>query len=79
MEQQPAAGNLNPKALVEKELEEARAVFEKHGLQIPGETQSRTSSVVLGLSPQKKRVKIDGTKSVASSKSKNCNKRINCD
>jgi hypothetical protein len=30
--EQPSAGNLNPKVLVEKELEEARAVFEKHGI-----------------------------------------------
>jgi hypothetical protein len=41
---------------VEKELEEARAVFEKHGLQIPGEAQSRTSSVILfGDGKEKKR------------------------
>ena len=73
---QPAVGNLNPKALVEKELEEARAVFQKHGILVPeGAPHSRTSSVILGLYPQKKRankdksVMGDGTKSVASKRS----------
>jgi hypothetical protein len=47
MEHQPTAANINPKALMEKELEEARAVFEKHGLQIPGEAQSKASSIML--------------------------------
>jgi hypothetical protein len=50
MEQQSAAGNINPKALLEKELEEARAVFEKHGIIVPeGAAHSRTNSVILGL------------------------------
>jgi hypothetical protein len=78
--EQPSAGNLNPKVLVEKELEEARAVFEKHGIIVPeGAAHSRTSSVILGLSSQKKGVEIDGTKSVASSKSKDYHKQISCD
>jgi hypothetical protein len=46
---------IDPKALVEKELGEARAVFEKHGLQIPGEGQSRTSSKMLFVDNAKKR------------------------
>jgi hypothetical protein len=93
--EQPSAGNLNPKVLVEKELEEARAIFEKHGLQLPNKLpgiangESRASNVIL-FGNQKEQQSEAGEKkrnnkikskaeSVISSKSKNCNKRINCD
>jgi ribosome-binding protein aMBF1 (putative translation factor) len=32
--EQPSAGNLNPKVLVEKELEEALAVLTQNGIQV---------------------------------------------
>ena len=78
--EQPSTGDLDPKVLAEKEIEEAKAVFAKHGIQVPGAITgaSRTSRAILGLSSQKKRadkaeskdksVMGDGTKSVASSK-----------
>ena len=85
--EQPSTGDLNPKVLAEKEIEEAKAVFAKHGIQVLGATgASRTSSVILfgNVGKEKKRdaktkEKEGGTKSVVSSKNKNCNKRINCD
>jgi len=46
---------LNPKAIEDKELQEALAVCAKYGVPVSKAVNSRTSSLVLGLPPLKKR------------------------
>ena len=63
---------LNPKAIEEKEMQEALAVFAKYGVPVSKAANSRTSSIILGLPKENKRKQKEQEKegSVASSKSK---------
>lgn len=57
MEQQPPAGNLNPKALQEKAITEALAVLAQNGIQASGKVgSSKTSRHILRPAPRQKKI-----------------------